>query len=106
MSPKFRYLAYAWTSNTSQGLTSQVVLGGNLNYTVNPHLTVGGGIDALPGVRGPGRGGGPLLSGVRDTAHHAAARREAIRPTLLPLPELQQRSRHRPGPAQLYVPLL
>jgi len=51
MSPKLRYLGYVWTSNTSQGLGAQVVVGGNLNYDVDPHLTVGGGIDALPGVR-------------------------------------------------------
>ena len=51
MSPRFRYLAYVWTSNTSQGQSAQVVVGGNLNYVISPHLTVGGGIDALPGVR-------------------------------------------------------
>jgi hypothetical protein len=51
MSQKFRYFAYVWTSNTSQGLGAQVVVGGNLNYVFNPYLTVGGGIDALPGVR-------------------------------------------------------
>ena len=51
MSPKLRYLAYVWTSNTSQGLGAQVVVGGNLNYDHNAHLTVGGGVDALPGVR-------------------------------------------------------
>ena len=28
MSPEFRYLAYVWTSGTSQGQTSQVVVGG------------------------------------------------------------------------------
>jgi len=51
MSEKFRYFAYVWTANTSQGLGAQVVVGGNLNYNFNPYLTVGGGIDALPGVR-------------------------------------------------------
>ena len=51
MDRKFRYLAYVWTSNTSQGLGAQVVVGGNLNYAFDPHVTVGGGIDALPGVR-------------------------------------------------------
>jgi hypothetical protein len=51
MSPKFRYMAYIWTSNTSQGRGAQVVVGGNLNYIIDEHLTVGGGIDALPGVR-------------------------------------------------------
>lgn len=49
--PKLRYLAYVWTSGTSQGQTSQVVVGGNLNYTFSPRVTVGGGILALPGVR-------------------------------------------------------
>ena len=51
MDPNFRYLAYVWTSNPSQGLGAQVVVGGNLNYVVNPHLVVGGGIENLPGVR-------------------------------------------------------
>ena len=37
--------------NTSQGLGAQVVVGGNLQYTVNTHLTVGGGIGALPTTR-------------------------------------------------------
>ena len=49
--PKLRYLAYVWTSGTSQGQTSQVVVGGNLNYTFSPRVTLGGGIGALPGVR-------------------------------------------------------
>lgn len=49
--PKFRYYTYVWTSNTSQGLGAQVVVGGNLNYEFDPRLTLGGGIDALPGVR-------------------------------------------------------
>jgi hypothetical protein len=51
LDPRFTYLAYVWTSNTSQGLGAQVVVGGKLNFRVGPHLTVGGGIDALPGVR-------------------------------------------------------
>ncbi len=51
MDPKFRYLAYVWTSGTSQGQTSQVVVAGNLGYTFNPHVTVAGGVGALPGVR-------------------------------------------------------
>ena len=49
--PKFRYLLYVWTANTAQGDPAQVVVGGNLNYVVNESLTLGGGIDALPGVR-------------------------------------------------------
>jgi len=51
MNPKFRYLAYVWTSNTSLGQTSQVVVAGNLQYSFSNHLTLGGGINALPGVR-------------------------------------------------------
>jgi hypothetical protein len=51
MNPKFRYVAYVWTSNTSLGQTSQVVVAGNLQYAVNDHLTLGGGITGLPGVR-------------------------------------------------------
>ena len=49
--PKFRYLLYVWTANTAQGDPAQVVVGGNLNYVFNESLTLGGGIDALPGVR-------------------------------------------------------
>jgi hypothetical protein len=51
LSPKLRYVAYVWSSNTSLGQLSQVVVAGNLTYTFNPHLTVGAGINALPGVR-------------------------------------------------------
>lgn len=49
--PRFRYMTYVWTSNTSQGLGAQVVVAGNLNYAFSRHITIGGGIDALPGVR-------------------------------------------------------
>ena len=51
MDPKFRYLAYVWTSNPSQGLGAQVVVAGHLNYIFSPHLTLGGGVENLPGVR-------------------------------------------------------
>ena len=51
LDPKFRYMTYVWTSNTSQGLGAQVVVAGNLNYNFNEHLTFGGGTDSLPGVR-------------------------------------------------------
>ncbi len=51
MSPKLRYLAYVWTSNTSLGLTSQVVVAGNLNYKFSDYVTVGGGVGGLPGTR-------------------------------------------------------
>ena len=50
-SRRLRYLAYVWTSNTSQGLGAQVVVGGNLKFAFNPHVTIGGGIGALPGTR-------------------------------------------------------
>jgi hypothetical protein len=49
--PDFRYLFYAWTSNTSQGQGAQVVLGGNLSYTFDPAFSLGGGIGALPAKR-------------------------------------------------------
>jgi hypothetical protein len=49
--PKFRYLSYVWTSNTSQGLGAQVVVGGNLGYNFNDHLGVYVGIGSLPGTR-------------------------------------------------------
>ena len=51
MDPKFRYVFYVWTANTSQGLGAQVVVAGNLTYAFNKHISVAGGVDALPGVR-------------------------------------------------------
>jgi len=49
--PRFRYLFYAWTSNTSQGQDAQVVLAGNLSYRFNDMLSLAGGIGALPTTR-------------------------------------------------------
>ncbi|GAA0646530.1 hypothetical protein [Brevundimonas lenta] len=49
--PKFRWLIFAWTANTSQGLGAQTVWAGNLTYKFNDALTVGGGIIALPTTR-------------------------------------------------------
>ena len=51
LSPKFNYFLWVWSANTNMGLGAQVVLGGNLQYTIDRHLTVGGGIRGLPGVR-------------------------------------------------------
>ena len=51
LSPRFRYLTYVWSTNTSMGLGAQVVLAGNLTYNINEHFTVGAGIGGLPGVR-------------------------------------------------------
>ncbi|MBV9957656.1 MAG: hypothetical protein JO360_04510 [Acidobacteria bacterium] len=51
LSRKLRYFLYAWTSNANQGQGAQVVLAGNLSYTFNKYLTLGGGIRSLPGTR-------------------------------------------------------
>jgi hypothetical protein len=51
LSPKLRYFLYAWTSNANQGLGAQTVLAGNLQYTFNKYVTIGGGIRSLPGTR-------------------------------------------------------
>ncbi len=51
MDPKFRYIFYVWTNNTAQGQGAQVVVAGNLTYTINKHFTIGGGVNSLPGVR-------------------------------------------------------
>jgi Protein of unknown function (DUF3011) len=51
LTPKFRYYLYVWSSNASQGDAAQVVGAGNLSYTVNRFLTIGGGITSLPTVR-------------------------------------------------------
>lgn len=49
--PRFHYLFYVWTANTSQGDGAQVVVAGNMSYTFNEHFTLAGGIGALPGTR-------------------------------------------------------
>lgn len=49
--PKFRYFAYVWTSNSSQGQGAQVVVAGNLQYEIKKFLDVGVGIGALPTSR-------------------------------------------------------
>jgi hypothetical protein len=51
LNPKLRYFLYAWTSNANQGQGAQVVLAGNLQYTFNKYVTLGGGIRSLPGTR-------------------------------------------------------
>lgn len=51
LNPKLRYFLYAWTSNANQGQGAQVVLAGNLQYTFNKYITLGGGIRSLPGTR-------------------------------------------------------
>lgn len=50
MDPDFRYLFYVWTSNTSLGQVSQVVVAGNLQYKINKYLNFGAGINGLPGT--------------------------------------------------------
>ena len=49
--PKFRYLFYTWTSNTSQGDPAQVVVAGNLGYLFNDAFALYTGIGALPSTR-------------------------------------------------------
>ncbi len=51
LTPKLHYLTYVWTTNVSQGQSAQVVVAGNLSYSFNDHVSVGGGIASLPGVR-------------------------------------------------------
>jgi hypothetical protein len=51
LSPKFRYYLYVWSSNPSQGDPAQVVGAGNLSYSFNRYVTLGGGITSLPSVR-------------------------------------------------------
>jgi hypothetical protein len=51
LTPKMRYYLYVWSSNVSQGDPAQVVGGGNLSYTFNRHVSLGGGITSLPSVR-------------------------------------------------------
>jgi hypothetical protein len=49
--PKFRYLFYTWTSNTSQGQGAQVVVAGNLSYSFADSFNLAAGIGALPTTR-------------------------------------------------------
>lgn len=49
--PRFRYLIFLWTQNTSQGQGAQVVIGGYLSYKFNDALSVQAGIGALPTSR-------------------------------------------------------
>jgi hypothetical protein len=51
LTPKFRYYLYVWSSNPSQGDPAQVVGAGNLSYSFNRHVVIGGGITSLPSVR-------------------------------------------------------
>ena len=51
LTPKFRYYLYVWSTNASQGDPAQVVGAGNISYTFNRQVTLGGGITSLPGVR-------------------------------------------------------
>ena len=65
LTPKFRYYLYVWSSNPSQGDPAQVVGAGNLSYTVNRYLTIGGGITSLPSVRST-EGQFPYWLGIDD----------------------------------------
>ncbi len=51
LTPKFRYYLYVWSSNPSQGDPAQVVGGGNISYSFDRHVVLGGGITSLPTVR-------------------------------------------------------
>lgn len=65
LTPQFRYYLYVWSSNVSQGDPAQVVGGGNLSYTFNRFITLGGGITSLPCVRST-EGQFPYWLGVDD----------------------------------------
>jgi hypothetical protein len=65
LTPKFRYYLYVWSSNPSQGDPAQVVGAGNLSYSFNRYVTVGGGITSLPSVRST-EGQFPYWLGVDD----------------------------------------
>jgi hypothetical protein len=49
--PKFKYNFWYWTTNANQGQGAQVVGAGDLKYEVGKHLTIAGGVQALPCVR-------------------------------------------------------
>jgi hypothetical protein len=65
LTPKFRYYLYVWSSNPSQGDPAQVVGAGNLSYSFNRHVVLGGGITSLPSVRST-EGQFPYWLGIDD----------------------------------------
>ena len=65
MTPKLRYYLYVWSSNVSQGEPAQVVGGGNISWTFNRFVTLGGGITSLPTTRST-EGQFPYWLGVDD----------------------------------------
>jgi hypothetical protein len=65
LTPKMRYYLYVWSSNPSQGDPAQVVGAGNLSYSFNRYITVGGGITSLPSVRST-EGQFPYWLGIDD----------------------------------------
>jgi Protein of unknown function (DUF3011) len=65
LTPKLRYYLYVWSSNASQGDPAQVVGAGNLNWTFNRFVSLGGGITSLPSVRST-EGQFPYWLGIDD----------------------------------------
>jgi DUF3011 family protein len=65
LSPKMRYYLYVWSSNPSQGEPAQVVGAGNVSWSFNRFVTLGGGITSLPSVRST-EGQFPYWLGVDD----------------------------------------
>jgi hypothetical protein len=65
MSPKLRYYLYVWSTNVSQGDPAQVVGAGNISWSFNRFVTLGGGITSLPSVRST-EGQFPYWLGVDD----------------------------------------
>ena len=49
--PKFRFLVYSWSANTSQGDPAQVVLAGNMGYQFSEKFNLYAGIGGLPSTR-------------------------------------------------------
>lgn len=49
--PRIRYTVFVWTSNATQGLGAQVVVGGNVQFKFNKYIEGGIGINGLPSVR-------------------------------------------------------
>jgi len=65
LTPNFRYYLYVWSSNPSQGDPAQTVGAGNLSYTFNRFVTLGGGIGCLPTTRST-EGQFPYWLGIDD----------------------------------------
>lgn len=51
LDPKFKYTFYVWSAGPALGSANSILAAGNLTYTFNDAVTIGGGVLALPSTR-------------------------------------------------------